>query len=74
MVVQDISAESNYLACSPQVRAELAIPILDGRRVLGVLDVDSHTLAPFGSGDRHFLEGIADTLAALLWEPQRGAR
>jgi len=65
-VAQDVSKESNYLSCSLKVRSEIVVPILREGRVLGELDIDSHTLAPFTSADRQFLEAVCDCLAPFL--------
>lgn len=64
-VVQDVSKETNYLACSPDVKAEIVLPILIGNRVWGELDIDSHTLAPFSSEDGEFLGKICSLVADL---------
>lgn len=65
-VVQDVSKESNYLACSLTVRSEIVVPILRDGKVLGELDIDSHSLAPFTSADREFLEAVCDCLSPVL--------
>jgi len=64
-VVQDVSKETNYLACSPEVKAEIVLPILVGGDVWGELDIDSHTLAPFSSEDGEFLGKICSLVADL---------
>jgi L-methionine (R)-S-oxide reductase len=65
-IVQDVSQETNYLSCSPDVLAEIVVPILREGVVLGELDIDSHALAPFGGEDREFLEDVCDLVAPLL--------
>lgn len=65
-VVQDISKEANYLACSPQVRSEIVVPIFKGGEIVGELDIDSHTLSPFTEEDREFLEGLCSIVAELF--------
>jgi L-methionine (R)-S-oxide reductase len=57
-VVQDVSKETNYLSCSPHVRAEIVLPIFLGGDVWGEIDIDSHTLAPFSGEDGAFLGKI----------------
>jgi len=64
-VVQDVSRETNYLACSPEVKAEIVLPVLVGGDVWGELDIDSHTLAPFSSEDGEFLGKICSLVADL---------
>ena len=65
-VVQDVSRETNYLACSPDVKAEIVLPILIGGRVWGELDIDSHTLAPFSSDDGEFLGKVCSLVAEMV--------
>ena len=65
-VVQDVSRETNYLACSPDVKAEIVLPILIGGRVWGELDIDSHTLAPFSSEDGEFLGKVCSLVAEMV--------
>jgi L-methionine (R)-S-oxide reductase len=65
-VVQDVSKESNYLSCSLKVRSEIVVPILREGKVLGELDIDSHSPAPFTAADREFLEAVCDCLSPVL--------
>jgi len=69
LVIPDVRAETNYLACSLSVRAELVVPVLSDGRVVAVLDVDSHVAAPFGPRDRALLEGIAALASPLIGTP-----
>jgi L-methionine (R)-S-oxide reductase len=65
-VVQDVSKETNYLACSPDVQAEIVLPILVGGAIWGELDIDSHTLAPFSSEDGDFLGKVCSLVAEMV--------
>ena len=62
-VVQDVMAETNYLSCSDSVKSEIVVPILKDGRIVGELDIDSHTLAPFSAEDRALLEQICEQVA-----------
>jgi L-methionine (R)-S-oxide reductase len=66
LVVDDVSAASNYLACSLKVRSEIVVPVLSpgGREIAGEIDIDSHRIAAFGPLDRAFLERLALRVAA----------
>jgi len=69
MVVQDISKVTNYLACSHMVAAEIVAPILRGGadgEILGELDIDSHTLAPYTDDDVELVEAICALIEPLL--------
>ncbi len=65
-VVQDVSQETNYLACSAQVRAEIVVPIFKEGEVVGELDIDSHSLSPFTEEDRMFLEAVSEIITGLF--------
>jgi GAF domain-containing protein len=65
-MVNDIRSDPRYV-CPPGVkpaRAELAVPICLGDRVLGVLNVEGDR--PFDDLDRRSLEVIADYLAVAI--------
>lgn len=65
-VIQDVSQETNYLSCSPDVRSEIVAPIFRDGKVIGELDIDSHAIAPFTPADQQFLEDVAALVAPLL--------
>ncbi len=66
-LVQDVSAESNYLSCSVRVRSEIVVPVLGSRgEVLGEIDIDSHRVSPFTDADRLFLEEVARICAPAV--------
>lgn len=66
IVVDEVGQDPRYLACSLETRSELVVPILDGPRVLGEIDIDSDEPAAFGPGDRTLVERVAAALAARL--------
>jgi len=67
-LVQDVSKEDNYLACSQKVMAEIVVPVWYASRFVGELDIDSHRLAPFTTEDQFFCEGVARAVAGLVAE------
>lgn len=64
-VIQDVSQEDNYLACSVDVKAEIVVPIMKGDRLIGELDIDSHTKDSLTEDHRKLLEAICEKVAAL---------
>ncbi len=66
MNVPDVEAVDYYLACSAETRSEIVVLIRDGERILGVIDIDSDTLAAFGEADERELRRVADVLGELL--------
>lgn len=65
-IVQDVTKETNYLACSPKVKSEIVIPIFRQDKIVGELDIDSHLISAFTAEDKIFLKTIAKLTAALF--------
>lgn len=61
-LVPDVSREANYLSCSPKTKSEIVVPILKGNKVIGELDIDSHSIGAFTDADSEFLEKICQLL------------
>jgi L-methionine (R)-S-oxide reductase len=59
LVVDDVSQDSRYLACSLETRSEIVVPIFAHGKVVGELDIDSHFPAAFAKQDRELLEYCA---------------
>ena len=59
IIVDDVNADSRYLACSIETRSEIVVPIMNGDAVLGEIDIDSDQKAAFGQADRALLEQVA---------------
>ena len=70
IIVDDVNADSRYLACSIETRSEIVVPIMLGTEVLGEIDIDSDRLAAFGQEDKALLEAVAARLAPRLKTPQ----
>jgi GAF domain-containing protein len=64
IVVDDVRAQDNYLACSLETRSELVVLIRDRDEVIGQFDVDSDNVAEFDARDTEFLEGLASATAS----------
>jgi GAF domain-containing protein len=62
-IIQDVSKENNYLSCSPSVVSEIVVPIFKNGKIIGEIDIDSHTLSPFTKEDKIFLERVAQILS-----------
>lgn len=65
-IVEDVTKESNYLACSFETAAEIVVPIMKGDVVLGEIDIDSDVLGAFDEDDQWLLESIAAMIAERL--------
>lgn len=64
-VVQDVSQEDNYLACSVDVQAEIVIPVMKNDSFVAELDIDSHTKNSISKEHRAMLEEICDIVSRL---------
>ena len=66
IIVDDVTTDKRYLACSAETRSEIVVPIMRGDEVLGEIDVDSDRAAAFAAKDRALLESVAGLLADRL--------
>ncbi|HXR98752.1 MAG TPA: GAF domain-containing protein [Terriglobales bacterium] len=66
IIVDDVNQDARYLACSLETRSEIVVPILDGRRVLGEIDIDSDQPNAFNEHDRALLERAASLIAGAI--------
>ena len=66
--VDDVHEFPGHIACDAASNSEIVIPIRDGERIVGVLDIDSPLPARFDSEDQEGLEGIVRILEqACVW-------
>ncbi len=66
VVVDDVSKDPRYLACSIQTRSEIVAPVYVNGKVVGELDIDSHTPAAFTADDRRLVEHCAELVGRYL--------
>jgi len=66
MVVDDVSASDNYLACSMDVKSEIVLPIYRGTELVAQLDIDSNRLNAFGPTDLALLEPLCAYLGEVV--------
>ena len=62
IIVPDVHAFPGHIACDSRSSSEIVVPLLNGQRLLGVLDLDSPNLARFNEADQSVLESIAQRL------------
>jgi GAF domain-containing protein len=61
--VPDVHAQDNYLACSLETKSEIVVPIYQGDKLIGQIDIDSHELDPFDQNDHLLLNWVAEVVA-----------
>jgi L-methionine (R)-S-oxide reductase len=66
VIVEDVSADPRYLSCSIETRSEIVVAIRANGKIVGEIDIDSHTLNAFGPEDRGFLEECAEVIARFI--------
>src|SRR5271154_2607173 len=66
IVVDDVTKDSRYLACSLETKSEIVVPIFVRGQVVGELDIDSHFPAAFGEHDRDLVEYCAQLVGQRL--------
>jgi GAF domain-containing protein len=66
LVVDDVSADPRYLACSIDTKSEIVAPIFVKQAVVGELDIDSHIPAAFDDKDRKLVEHCASLVGQYL--------
>ena len=65
-IVQDVTQEGNYIACSVDVQSEIVVPILKGEKFMAEIDIDSHAASPFTIDDQEFLTSVCGMLCVLF--------
>jgi len=66
VVVDDVSKDPRYLACSLETKSEIVVPVFVRGKVAGELDIDSHFLSAFGLEDRELIEHCARVMGIFL--------
>ena len=67
IVVDDVDAFPGHIACSPDSRSEIVVPLLTSEgKVHGVLDIDSDQKGDFSETDRTALETFNGIIAEKL--------
>jgi GAF domain-containing protein len=59
VIVDDVSKDPRYLACSLETKSEIVVPVFVRDKVVGELDIDSHFPAAFTAEDRELVEYCA---------------
>jgi len=66
IVVDDVSKDSRYLACSLETKSEIVVPVFVKKQVAGELDIDSHFAAAFGPEDQALVQYCAEVVGKKL--------
>jgi GAF domain-containing protein len=59
IVVDDVSKDPRYLACSLETKSEIVVPVFVHGKIAGELDIDSHFSAAFTAEDKTLVQHCA---------------
>lgn len=64
--VEDVHAFPGHIACDPDSASEIVLPVMVGKRVIGVLDIDSPVKGRFDAADEAGLRLLVDRIAGRI--------
>ncbi len=64
--VDDVDAFPGHIACDAASRSELVVPLIAGKDLLGVLDIDSPDHGRFSADDQLGIERLCEIFVAQL--------
>ena len=64
--VPDVSKDPRYLQCFLSTSSELVVPIFQGGKVIGEIDIDADKVNSFNEHDEQFVEAAAVLVAQAL--------
>jgi len=64
--VDDVHAFEGHIACDPESRSEVVVPLIVDGQVIGVLDIDSPRSGRFSEADQRGLERLAEIYVRSL--------
>lgn len=59
ILVPDVQKNRNYIKAFPDTRSELAVPIVNGDELIGVINVESSQLNGFDASDQRVVQSLA---------------
>ena len=66
IVVDDVSKDPRYLACSLETKSEIVVPVFVNKEIVGELDIDSHFPAAFAVEDQKLVQYCAEIVGQKL--------
>jgi phosphoserine phosphatase RsbU/P len=74
MLLNDVSASEHYIPANPDVRSELAVPLIAKNRLIGVMDIESEEAGYFRPEHLHLLTVTASRIAQAIENARLYAR
>src|SRR5690242_10654195 len=66
VLVEDVSKYEHYIPANPNVKSELAVPLIVKNKVIGVLDLESEALGSFTTEHQRLLELVASRMSIAI--------
>lgn len=66
ILVEDVAKYEHYISANPNVRSELAVPLILKNKVIGVIDIESEFPAFFTHEHQRLLELVASRMAVAV--------
>ncbi|GAB4293041.1 MAG: GAF domain-containing protein [Ignavibacteriaceae bacterium] len=66
IIVDDVSRFEGHIACDPDSKSEIVLPVTKNQQLFGVLDIDSYQLNAFSEKDKYYLEKICKHLSSVI--------
>ncbi len=63
--VADVHQFEGHIACDPNSRSEVVVPLVVNGELVGVLDIDSPSTNRFSATDQHGVEGLCTSFCKL---------
>jgi L-methionine (R)-S-oxide reductase len=67
LIVPDVNQYPGHIACDAESKSEIVVPLINGNRIFGVLDIDSYKFNSFNELDKNYLEMICDSLLKKVY-------
>ena len=65
VIVEDVDKFPGHIVCDSASRSEIVVPMVRGGEVIGVLDIDSPSLARFDPEDQRGLEALVRLIVSV---------
>lgn len=74
ILLNDVSSSPHYISVNPEVRSELAVPLIAKNRLIGVMDIESEQAGYFGPEHLRLLTLTASRIAQAIENARLYAR
>src|ERR1700685_977277 len=74
VMLNEVTTDENYISANPEVRSELAVPLIAKNRLIGVMDIESEQAGYFRPEHLHLLTLTASRIAQAIENARLYAR